>query len=129
MHPEVGLYFAEESCLISPIWPSPFVAYDDSAVVDYTQTARAVGKILKAALAAARSSPKLSTASEWPITYKTFWTTAQFGLMALKNHAWIIYCGNDCSPELPIRLAPTPTDEAAGEAFFALRERLQSGIR
>jgi hypothetical protein len=129
MHPTVALYFAEHSCLISPVWPSPFVAYDYSTVVDYSQSVRAVGKALKVALEAARSSPRRSAASEWPETYKMFWTTHELGMMALKNHAWIIYCGNDCSPMLPIRLACPPTDEAAGEAFFALLHALQNGIQ
>jgi hypothetical protein len=65
-----------------------------------------------------------SATSDWPESYRAFWDSPFFGMMVQKDHQWIIYCGNDCSPELPVRLSSTPSDESAGEAFFALHRAL-----
>lgn len=128
MHPTVALYFGDHSCLIVPIWPTPHVAYEQAALAGYTEDPRLVGKLLKGAMAVSRrspcSDPRPGAASNWPESYRPFWESPQFGTMVLRDHQWIIYCGNECSPELPLRLSSAPSDDSAGEAFFALHRAL-----
>src|SRR5262245_35224907 len=132
MHPTVDIYFSTNSCLIipRPLTPSmrAFAEVQDAEVVSFSEPRSTAGKKLKRVVAiASRSKLSLADANawiQWPDSYRTFWNSRFMGMIVRKDHRWIIYCGNECSPALLLHLPPTPTDDAAGEAIFALQNEL-----
>jgi hypothetical protein len=133
MHPTVAIYFGKDSCLVVGQRLTPLHDWHDcvvsAEVVRYSEPTPSAGKALKRAMKIASNSKPISTdpgsPAEWPDSYNEYWNSGLFGTLVRKDNRWIIYCGNEYSPEVTMHLAVAPTDEAAGEALMALRRELE----
>lgn len=98
-------------------------------LVAHSEGAKTAGKIVRQAMEAAsilvRSAIDTAHSEEWQSRYSEHFNSPVYGSMELKDKRWTIYCGNDCSPQLATSLPAVPSDEAAGLAFFELRQELQ----
>lgn len=131
MHPMLAFHFLKDDCLVVPFATGgvlPRLSWSRSVLIVQSEDAKTVGKMVRQAMEAASLlvSKPIDThdSKEWRSRYSEHFNSPMYGSMELKDKRWTIYCGNDCSPQLETVLPAVPSDEAAGLAYFELREEL-----